>query len=574
MSYDIFLYNAYLKNPHGFKRIAAQSRIDLENQCTQIAEKFFAEKKSALIERRQALDLQKNKCQAISFSQKAKLHIQKKNIQATFLGGLKQWRVLTIVITSLFFIALSTNLVFAGFSNFDFTSTLAALSSAALYTVFLMVRYYKRKNLDKYQSDELAKNKQTREAFKAQMKERLKVIEQLELKLSQAEKDLKAQIQQIKGDILTSFDERVQEINHLESNVQNLKKKVAARVIKQFWKKNKGGPDFNGAIGFWLRGYCKDFVAHAIWTQESVNCIMRDGRVKPSEMTFRETGEVEYELGSLGLRTRVFFPSEFLEKLKKLPEPRNCGLNFRLSAIGNHDCLENYPFTYESSSWNLPDERSQAANCARTNPVILGFSPLTHTPCREMFNSIPAEHRKGLSEYHFYIMRDQCREKRDRVDTILAAHYRNIKKLQMLLSNKSPFIHEENDCYQLRQSVLGASSLQCEIRAGRNCIFWSYGSVIVMRGNATPLISRDAYGEAILLPPYKNGGEFLCLELARPDTIILGPSNILEPFMKKYPDYHFVTIESLSPRQKNMLKVPFRLDPIGNQAKTLSYTAL
>lgn len=91
--------------------------------------------------------------------------------------------------------------------------------------------------------------------------------------------------------------------------------------------------------------------------------------------------------------------------------------------------------------------------------------------------------------------------------------------------------------HKIRGEAIDSSKLHYTVRTQRNSVRWSYGSVAVLRGNVSQLISGLLGGndvssgaEAELPAPWKNDGKFFSLELNHPDTLVIGPQNDLKPF--------------------------------------------
>ena len=88
--------------------------------------------------------------------------------------------------------------------------------------------------------------------------------------------------------------------------------------------------------------------------------------------------------------------------------------------------------------------------------------------------------------------------------------------------------------------------------------------MVVLRGNGSAIPSYVKDKEATLLTPIENEGEFLCLDLKRDDTIIIGPREKLEKYKKEYGD-RIVYLEELTARQRNMLHLPKKYEPATKQ---------
>ncbi len=103
-----------------------------------------------------------------------------------------------------------------------------------------------------------------------------------------------------------------------------------------------------------------------------------------------------------------------------------------------------------------------------------------------------------------------------------------------------------------------SEKLNCEIRTSKNGICWKYGNCVLLRGGKTQEIIDHRYGsEAILLPPWKNKGEYFSLPLNEEHTILLGPQKDLEPHLEqlKKLQVKFAYLESLTEEQANFFKV-------------------
>lgn len=343
----------------------------------------------------------------------------------------------------------------------------------------------------------------------------------------------------------------------LRKDLNNPIKMEAARKIQRQWSRCKKTPDYNGKIGTWLKQYRQDFVAHAIFQVENVSKILQAGAVKPAEQLFREEGEVEFEKGSTyGSRGKsVWSPKnreKFEEIAKKYPYT-NGGLRVETQVLNKDKFLE-----WQDVSIGETVDISHPS----TNNYRLSMSHKTWYYFLDMYKELKIQfpnEAKNFYEYHFQIIKDHYTAPKQKIDYILSLYH------EKLIQQGEPRMKAWEKCSVLRDSLILPNKLNPEVRTGKKCIYWSYGQVVVMRGNGASVTGSVFGSEAALLAPYQNKGQFFSLDLAREDTVILGPKNILASEIQKYPNYKFVFIEELTPRQRIFLKVPLRFRPKNTQ---------
>lgn len=363
---------------------------------------------------------------------------------------------------------------------------------------------------------------------------------------------------------------------------RNSGKNRAAKKIQRFWKKNSCYIDSTGQVGKWLLQHYSDYVAHAIWPS-NVDKVMQSGAVKSSEAVLRETGEVEYEsgygFGMRGTASLIQIPKQLETQMRQSP-PK---ISFRHRGYDKIDVnVSNYLKSYDPKPYLQAKEKLE-----RKYSSIYSW---THGECEELWKLAPLkayrEYEETLKFKDFIAEYEKSQEYRNElakkkwrfvpefhialkwqhfskapIDEILAHHYEACIK-SGVLSQKEAY----NECSEVRKDVLWTNSTKIndEIRALKNGIAWSYGAVVVLRGKGSEVTGTTSGREALLLPPFMNKGKFFNLELNEPNTIVLGQKQILDQY-KDLP-YRFVTIESLTPRQANIFKVPFDLDAHGLQA--------
>jgi hypothetical protein len=116
-------------------------------------------------------------------------------------------------------------------------------------------------------------------------------------------------------------------------------------------------------------------------------------------------------------------------------------------------------------------------------------------------------------------------------------------------------------CYKtlmsVRNTVFGTAKLNCEIRASKNSVAWAYGEIAIVRGKGSE-ITGMMKGEAILLAPFQNGGEFFSLPLCEPHTVVIGKKNSLEKYSEKLKNMgaEFAYIENLTLEQQALFNCP------------------
>jgi hypothetical protein len=354
----------------------------------------------------------------------------------------------------------------------------------------------------------------------------------------------------------------------------------AASKIQHAWKLCRKKMDFSGRFGAWYKEHHEDYIAHAIWHPMNIQIAFETGKIMPKEMIFRKIRKVEYEAGEeYGSRKIVdvtSFSDMRLEAIKQMPSDLAWYVRReeRDPKYTRHPC-QSYPFNWEeflqaqrkaiadkkksiSSMKDHDDEEfwksvSEAMFLESTVKLPEAGSN-RHHQVENLFKKFLR--KEYLREYHLMILRDELQDPKDRIDRILAQHYKNL----IASGKKEPEAHDE--CLVAREIVTFPNKLDAKIHAGKNRIYWSYGDVVVLRGKGSAVTGAmiSSY-QAILLAPHQNGGEFFCLDLKREDTIILGPKEKLEKFKKEYGD-RIVYIEELTPRQRNLMCVPKKLDPI------------
>ena len=110
-------------------------------------------------------------------------------------------------------------------------------------------------------------------------------------------------------------------------------------------------------------------------------------------------------------------------------------------------------------------------------------------------------------------------------------------------------------CYKtlmnVRDTVFGTAKLNCEIRARKNSVAWDYGEIAIVRGKGSEIIGMMR-GEALLLAPCQNGGEFFSLSLCEPHTVVIGKKSSLEKYSEKLKSMgvEFAYIENLTLEQQ------------------------
>lgn len=226
----------------------------------------------------------------------------------------------------------------------------------------------------------------------------------------------------------------------------------------------------------WLKKYGEDYVAHAIWPT-NIPYVMQCGKVKPKELMYREA-ETAFNYGDFGNRITIKPPADlkhFAEVLKGLPY-ENAGLIIRGTEV----------FV------SMKGEKA----------FLEVFDKMKGHPDFE-----------NLREYHVQVLRDELAGRP--LDRIMTKFYKQLKDYEYI----------EESCteklYAARALAIQQSPLSPEIRAGKNCIYWGFGDVVVLRGNGSSITSYTHNSEAFLLDPARNNGEFFCLDLVRDDTLIL-----------------------------------------------------
>lgn len=303
----------------------------------------------------------------------------------------------------------------------------------------------------------------------------------------------------------------------------------SARRIQRFWRRWN---DYSGPFGEWYRKHRDNYVGHAINSTRSLEPIFKEGRVVPSELLWRQKKAFEYE-GGPSFGDRLEFSSEDfnLTKIEKevaaLPTTRQ-----RLTVLPHNIIFGEGNFKF----WDM---------------------------ARGLVKKLRAEY-PGIDQQTISLLRDELSLPEDRIDHLITVLFESLVKQGQKKEDAAL------RCHSIRELIVPASKLNFSVYCGRNCIYWGYGEVAVLRGNGSSVSSilwqteenLKSYTQVCLKATYENNGQFFCMDLAQEDTLILGPRATLRPFRARFPQYRFLYIEELTSRQRRQLDVPSYLQAI------------
>ncbi len=297
----------------------------------------------------------------------------------------------------------------------------------------------------------------------------------------------------------------------------------------------------------WLDKYRTDYVAHAVW-KTNVASVLQSMSISPAEAVLRQKREVEYEKGS-GYDCRgkenLNIDENKLKEAETLPPQWGYKAEtFLYSLALSH--IQSTHYQYFSSAFSQWNDFFQEHNIG--DPIL------------------------------FYIALDERRPSENRIDVQLAKLYKEMVVSRIKTKSLVWKEEKENDpsdidvrliekeaqqtayefCMKARQCGIPSSKLNCDIRVMQNAIAWSYGNVVVLRGDGKEVIggcwSRE--GEAFLLAPFQNEGKFFSLDLTDPKILILAPLKIIQNFPNTAAKCNMVALEHLNPQQRLDFSVP------------------
>jgi hypothetical protein len=153
-------------------------------------------------------------------------------------------------------------------------------------------------------------------------------------------------------------------------------------------------------------------------------------------------------------------------------------------------------------------------------------------------------------------------------DTIALSYYLKDNNIYPYLTHKyEKYLKLGGSKSEINSELIGErlthlpdSKLNAEIRAVHNDIDWSYGKCVILRGQPSAIIGDRRSNEVVLLRPWENGGDYFKLELAEPNTLLIGPKSDLEPHIEelKRKRIKFAYLESLTFEQAEKLDCPQR----------------
>jgi hypothetical protein len=138
------------------------------------------------------------------------------------------------------------------------------------------------------------------------------------------------------------------------------------------------------------------------------------------------------------------------------------------------------------------------------------------------------------------IKADMAKSKEERIDRQLAMAYEQQIKETPIYRHIDKAYVELHQVHKPRSFIIEDSKLNIDIRGGYRSVFWSYGSFVVLKGNANTIVGfqgiADRFGprdlrtgvETNTLLPATNRGEFLHLKLQEDDVLLLCSRKIYE----------------------------------------------
>lgn len=393
----------------------------------------------------------------------------------------------------------------------------------------------------------------------------------------------------------------------------------AVEAPRPIRSKDIGDPKQAVVVQEWLNLYQNDFVAHAIW-ETNVDKVIRSGEVLPAEAVLLKNKAVEYEGGALygerGVKKLKPLTAEDIAKIESLSpeeEARLVELRGRkeikitpeekqeLTELAKilEDSIEEENSLREQFNiilldFDLAPESRQRRLLKWDEPILNALTPENKQKWErakvligkyDNFNKKMSHELRSLERrkvgIHFSIIKDGVKLipsvgprfilAFDQLSQDYAVSYRihNAKRIYTDLAHKYEKWKGKIDPRHITDVFLAAletTKLNASVRAANNAIRWDYGNCVVLRGKREGIISHFVSGdrrggEAVLLHPWENKGDYFTLPLAEEHTMIIGPRKDLEPHAEELgaKNVRFAYLESLTKEQADMLRVPDKL---------------
>jgi len=322
-------------------------------------------------------------------------------------------------------------------------------------------------------------------------------------------------------------------------------------------------------INQWTETHGKNYVTHGIWSRTNLKIldeVFTSGQVLAAETVLRQTGSVDCEVGRFhGTRGTISLGDLATAKDLYGRLPKVIDIKFLLGT----EC------EFFGSNFSPVDENDDKQwdhyRLFRASEIKRGKYHL------DTLQSIAAD-----------MVTD------DPIDSRLSVFW---KSKVSPASNWIEKLHFAGQCTYLRYTEIPLMKLDESISAFYNDVSWSYGPVVIIKGNASGLIGTIPFkadgasmahliyrqghfteskwqqelmrckpndGDYVrLLAPYQNNGLPFSINLSDEDVIILGPKSKLEKFREnpKYNSYRIIFIEELTLEHMNFFKVPDYLRP-------------
>ncbi|CEG58713.1 hypothetical protein [Legionella fallonii] len=358
----------------------------------------------------------------------------------------------------------------------------------------------------------------------------------------------------------------------------------------------------------WLDKHKVSYIAHAIWG-DNVEKVLRSGKILAAEEVLRKYQKVSYEQSSVyGGRALLnidtitdfirdnFSPEQLTHGIVKSDNITvEDAVKFNLISVDEGNRLRDKEMDY--AKFSKKDFAVMSSKQKKISEIILkngknysviideGFSlynggryvcKIQGIDSYKIANSLAGSSlinqlKKRFStvpNFALQIAIDCARQ--ESVNKILADAWDYYSSFNIGIIGKKSL---DEYLFDLRSNIIQISKLNAEIRAGYNSIYWTYGDVVVLKGNPNNILSISSLtlnetwdikkGEVYTLKPYENKGEYLSLELNQEDTIIIGPQNILSQYYDTAVEQgiRMISIESMTAEELNFFKVPPKLYP-------------
>jgi hypothetical protein len=361
-------------------------------------------------------------------------------------------------------------------------------------------------------------------------------------------------VNQIVEEIKTKINEKNTLLN---SNPSNVLLKEESNLTQVDAPKNK--TTVEKVVTAWHQTYANNYIAHAIW-EDCVDEVIKDGYIACSEEIIRTKKSVSYEKGEMyGDRGNDNLPNLTPEEIKELDQ-----------------LIDQYP-----KETPEPEIDEDGKTIFSKDKTFLGpwgsileeinvsggkIKLQEHIPYGANFQSIidkfsEIANRYGCKTDLVAIAYDEAKPIEKKFDTQLYAIYKPYQ-FEFLNNPNRIMIKKIMDSFlHIRNALFHNLKLCSSIRTLKGSIYWSYGNVVVLKGNADNIISHYAQGECILKSPWENEGKFIRLNLNDEDCLVIGPKDILKKHKTSLTERNikFQYLEKLTKEQIESFKVPLRL---------------